>query len=215
MSLLGRVRWESMVPYARGFTGYHHPEVPGGKLFLTSASKAGHAVRHWTALQPGSTLDVLDAPVNGCLWTASGVGVSLRELLPYEPADLAQLKSPGSAAAKDTAMKAAALWDQLSAQRKQWFRDAFSRNDPSIVWCSPGELPRWTVPEDGVLSLSPAWTAAHGHCRWSIPRRGFWVWRLQVQYISEQGHHHTLVLAEDLSWFRESTEYLGQRITIW
>ena len=215
MLLLGRVRWESIVPYASGFTGYHHPEVPGGGLFLTAASRAGRAVRHWTALQPGATLDVLDAPVNGCLWTATGVGVSLRELLPYEPADLAKLKSPGSVAAEDAAKRAATLWDLLSPQRKQWFQAAFSRIDPPVTWCPPGDLPPWTVPENGVLSLSAAWETAHGHCRWPIPRRGFWVWHLQVRYTSEQGDHHTLVLADDLSWFREPTEYLDQRITIW
>ncbi|WP_419925618.1 hypothetical protein [Candidatus Poriferisocius sp.] len=215
MSLLGRLRWESIVPYDDGFTGYHHPEVPGGRLFLTAASRAGGAVRHWTALRPGATLNVVDHPVNGCLWTATGVGVSLRELLPYETADLAKLKSPGPVAAEGMAKVAAAQWDWLSTQRKQWFRTAFSRNDPPVVWCPPNELPRWTVPEGGVLSLSPAWEAAHGHCRWSIPRRGFWMWRLQVRYTSEQGDHHTVDLADDLSWFREPTEYLGERISIW
>ncbi|MCY3635728.1 MAG: hypothetical protein OXH23_09005 [bacterium] len=209
------MRWESIVPYDDDFTDYHHPEVPGGRLFLTAASSAGHGVRHWTALQPGATLDVLDAPVDGCLWTATGVGVSLRELLPHEPADLAKLKSPGRVAAEEAAMEAAALWDRLSRQRKQWFQAAFSRNDPPVAWCSPGDLPPWTVPANGVLSLAPDWEAAHGHCRWSIPRRGFWEWRLQVRYTSEQGHSHTLVLADDLSWFREPTEYLGQQVTLW
>ncbi|MDE0117744.1 MAG: hypothetical protein OXT07_14160 [bacterium] len=215
MSLLERLRWESIVPYADGFTGHHHPEVPGGRLFLTAASRADHAARHWTALKSGTTLDVLDAPVNGCLWTATGVGVSLRELLPHEPADLAKLKSPGRVAAKDAAKRGAALWDLLGAQRKRWFRAAFSRNDPPVVWCRPGDLPPWTVPADGVLSLSPAWEAAHGRCRWSIPRRGFWEWRLQVRYTSEQGHQNTIVLADDLSWFREPAEYLGQQVTLW
>ena len=141
--------------------------------------------------------------------------VSLRELLPYEPSDLAKLKAPGSVAAEDAAIKAAALWDRLSLQRKQWFRAAFSRNDPAVVWCSPGELPRWTVPENGVLSLPADWESAHGHCRWAIPRRGFWVWHLQVQYTSEQGHQFTLVLADDLSLFLEPAEYLGQQVTLW
>ena len=123
--------------------------------------------------------------------------------------------SPGRVAARDAARNAAELWDQLSQQRKRWYRAAFSRNDPPIVWCPPGDLAPWTVPEDGVLSLAPGWKAAHGHCRWSIPRRGFWEWNLQVQYTSEQGHHYTLTLADDLSWFREPTEYLGRQVTLW
>lgn len=213
-ALLGRLRWESIVPYSPGFTG-HHPEVPGGQLFLTAASSPNSPARHWTAMQPGTTLDVSDAPTDGCLWTANAVGVSLRELLPHETSDLARLRSPGDAAAADEARQAAELWDRLSPDRRQWFRAAFPRDDPSVVWCSPAHLPPWTVPPSSVLSLSSDWKDRFGKCRWSIPRRGFWEWKLQVRYTSEQDDHHTEVLASDLSWFREPTGYVDQQVTLW
>ena len=212
--LLDRLRWESIVPYSPGSTG-HHPEVPGGDLYLTAASSPGSPARHWTAIQPDTTLDVWDAPDDGCLWTANAVGVSLQELIPHVAADLTRLRSPGTVAAADEARQAADLWDRLSLQRRQWFQAAFPRNDPSIVWCSPAELPPWTVPISNVLSLSSDWEARFGDCRWSIPRRGFWEWKLQVRYTSEQGDDHTEVLASDLSWFREPTGYVGQQVTLW
>ena len=213
--LLGRVRWESIVPYAAGFSGYHHPEVPGGELFLTAASSPNSPARHWTALKPGTTLDVRDAPVNGCLWTANAVGVSLRQLLPHQASDLAKLRLPGDVAAASEARQAAALWDRLSRERQQWYQAAFPRIDPSIVWCSPADMPPWTAPADKVLSLTSDWQNRHGRCRWAIPRRGFWEWELQVQYTSEQGDRHTEVLDADLSWFREPTGYLGQQVALW
>ncbi|WP_419928736.1 hypothetical protein [Candidatus Poriferisocius sp.] len=213
-SLRGKLRWESIVPYDPGFAG-HHPEVPGGHLFLTAASSPNNTGRHWTALQSGTSLDVWDAPTNGCLWTANAVGVSLRELIPHVAADLTRLRSTGAVAAADEALQAAELWDRLSLQRRQWYQAAFPRNDPSIVWCSPAELPPWTVPTSGVLSLSSDWENRYKKCRWSIPRRGFWEWKLQVRYTSEQGDNHTEVLASDLSWFREPTGYVGQQVTLW
>ena len=213
--LLGRLRWESIVAYASDFTGYHHLEVPGGQQFLTAASTAGNPARHWAALEAGTTLDVLDAPVGGCQWTATAVGVSFRELLPYESSDLAKLRSPGNSAAAGAARQAAELWDRLSPQRKQWYQAAFPRTDPSTVWCAPYDLPSWTVPADAVLSLSAHWHDRYTRCRWAIPRRGFWEWRIQVRYTSEQGDLHTEVLADDLSWFREPTGYLGQQVTLW
>ena len=153
--------------------------------------------------------------MDGCLWTADAVGVSLRELLPYETADLNRLRSPGTVAAADEAPQAAALWDRLSSERRQWFRSAFPRNDPSIVWCSPADLPPWTAPTSGVLSLSSEWEDQFWKCRWSIPRRGFWTWELQVKYTSEQGDLYTNVVASDLSWFREPTGYVDQQVTLW
>ncbi len=215
MSLLERVRWESIVPYADGFIGHHHPEVPGGQIFLTSASTPGNPTRHWIALQAGATLDVLDNPVNGCWWTATAVGVSFRELLPYEASDLAELRSPGNTAAAGAARAAAGLWDRMDQQRKRWFVTAFPRSDPRTVWCSPQELPPWTEPSRGVLYLSTDWRYRYEKCRWAIPRRGFWEWQLKVEYTSEQGHRHTEVLASDLSWFREPNDYLNERVTIW
>lgn len=213
--LLGHLRWESIVPYANGFTGHHHPEVPGGRVFLTAASTAGNPARHWIAQQPGTSLDVVDAEVDGCRWTADAVGVSLRQLLPYESSDLARLRSPGASAAADQAQQAAALWDRLDPQRKQWFRTAFPRTDPAVVWCAPAVLPSWSVPADKVLALTADWESRYGGCRWAIPRRGFWEWHLQVEYTSEQGDRHTETLASDLSWFREPTGYLGQQVTLW
>lgn len=200
------------MPYDNGFTAHYHPEVPGGRLFLTAASPSGGP---WTALQSGATLDVLDAPVNGCLWTATEVGVSLRELLPYVPSDLATLRSPGHVAAADAAREAAALWDRLTQQRRRWFETAFPRDDPPTVWCSSQELPPWTVPTDDVLSLSAHWWQRYGKCQWAIPRRGFWEWRFQARYVSEQGHRHTETLAADLSWFRRPNDYLNERVTLW
>ena len=213
-ALLAKLRWESIVPYSPGFAG-HHPEVPGGHLFLTAASSPNSPARHWTALQPGTTLDVRDAPTDGCLWTADDVGVSLRELLPHEAADLARLRVPGGAAAAGEAREAAALWDRLSLERRQWFQRAFPRIDPTTIWCSPSELPPWTVPASGVLSLTSDWEERFGSCRWSIPRRGFWEWKLQVQYTSEQGDDHTETLASDLSWFRAPSGYVDQQVTLW
>ena len=213
--LLDSLRWESIIPYPTGFADYHHPEVPGGQIFLTAASTAFNPVRHWTALQPGTSLNVVDAPTNGCLWTATAVGVSLREVLPSEPSDLAKLRAPGNAAAANEARQAAALWDRLSPERKQWFRRAFPRTDPSTVWCAPSDLPPWTSPSNGVLALSSNWENRHGQCRWIIPRRGFWQWQLQVQFTSEQGDQYTETLASDLSWFRDPTGYLGQQVTLW
>ncbi len=213
--LLSSLRWESIVPYERGFTGYHHPETPGGQIFLTAASAAGSPVRHWIAQRPGQSLDVVDAAASGCRWTAKAVGVLFRELLPYEPSDLAKLRSPGSSAAAGPAQQAAALWDRLDVQRKQWFQAAFPRTDPPVVWCSPADLPPWTIPADRVLSLTADWEDRYGRCRWAIPRRGFWEWQLQVKYTSGQGGRHTEVLASDLSWFREPTGYLGPQATLW
>lgn len=212
--LLSRLRWESIVPYSPGFTGYH-PEVPGGHLYLTAASSPNSPARHWTAIQPGTTLDVRDAPVDGCLWTAEAVGVSLREILPHQAADLTKLRSPGAVAAAGQARQAAALWDGLSSDRRQWFQAAFPRNDPSIVWCPPADLPSWTVPVSGVLSLTSDWEDRFGKCRWTIPRRGFWEWKLQIKYTSEQGNLYTAVVASDLSWFREPTGYVDQQVTLW
>ncbi len=213
--LLSHLRWESIVPYASGFTGHHHPEVPGGRVFLTAASTAGNPARHWIAQQPGTSLDVVDAEVDGCRWTADAVGVSFRQFLPYESSDLARLRSPGASAAAGQAQQAAALWDRLDSQRKQWFRTAFPRIDPAVVWCAPADLPSWSVPADKVLALTSDWETRYGGCRWSIPRRGFWEWHLQVEYTSEQGDRHTETLASDLSWFREPTGYLGQQVTLW
>ncbi len=213
--LLSHLRWESIVPYPSGFTGHHHPEIPGGQLFLTAASTSGSPARHWTAQQPGSTLNVIDAPVDGCLWTANAVGVSLRELLPHQSSDLSRLHSPGNVAAAREAQEAAALWGRLSSERQRWFQAAFPRSDPSITWCPPTDLPPWTVPVDKVLSLSSDWEDRHGRCRWAIPRRGFWEWKILITYTSEQGDNHTETLASDLSWFREPTGYLGQQVTLW
>ena len=213
--LLSYLRWESIVPYASGFTGHHHPEVPGGRVFLTAASAGPNPARHWIARQSGTSLNVVDADVDGCLWTADAVGVSFRQLLPYEAGDLARLRSPGNVAAATEAQQAAALWDRLSSERRQWFQQAFPRQDPSVNWCPPADLPPWTVPADNVLSLSSDWEVRHGKCRWAIPRRGFWEWKIQAQYTSEQGDSHTETLASDLSWFREPTGYLGQQVTLW
>ena len=211
LEVLGHLRWESVVPYSSSFSEPHHPEVPGGDRFLTAASTATSPVLHWTAQQPGTTLDVLDAPVDGCLWTATAVGVSLRELLPNMPGDLAKLRSSSYQAARD----AAALWGRLTPERRQWYQAAFPRVNPSIVWCPPADLAPWTVPTNGVLTLPANWHDRHGACRWSIPRRGFWEWQLRVKYTSEQGDLHTEILAADLSWFREPTGYLGQQVTLW
>ncbi|MCY3910913.1 MAG: hypothetical protein OXF99_05320 [bacterium] len=213
--LLSRLRWESVVPYDQGFTGHHHPEVPGGRLFLTAASTGANPGRHWIARQTGSTLNVVDAEENGCLWTATAVGVTLRELLPYSSTDLAKLRSPGNVAAAAEAQAAAGLWDRLSQQRKRWYRAAFPRINLVTSWCSPSELPPWTAPSAGVLALSANWKNRYDKCRWSIPRRGFWQWELQINYTSELGEHHTEVVAANLSWFREPTEYLGQQVTLW
>ena len=169
-------------------------------------------MRHWTALQPGQTLDMT---VDDCRWTATAVGVSLQELLPYEPADLATLRSPGDVEAADEAQEAAALWNRLSQQRKQWYEAAFPRNDPATIWCAPSELPPWTVPPRHVLSLPSYWENQYGHCRWSIPRRGFWEWQLQVRYTSEQDDLRTKILDADLSWFRAPNGYLGEQVTLW
>ena len=214
-ALLSSLRWESIVPYDRGFTDYYHSEVPGGRLFLTAASTPDDPGRHWIALESGQSLDVVDAPDDGCLWTATAAGVSLRELLPHQASDLAKLRSPGSVAAAAEARKAAALWDGLSQQRRQWYIAAFPRNDPATTWCSPGDLPSWTTPAAGVLALSKNWESRFGKCRWTIPRRGFWEWRLQVRYTSEQGDHHIETLASDLSWFRQPTGYVGQQVSLW
>ncbi len=214
-SLLGSLRWESIVPYAQGFVDHHNPEVPGGQLFLTAASTPESLARHWIALKSGSSLDVVDAPVDGCLWTATAVGVSLRELLPHQASDLVKLRSPGSAAAANEARAAAALWDGLSRQRQQWYAAAFPRNDPPTTWCSPSDLPVWTTPTTGVLTLSENWKNSHGKCRWSIPRQGFWEWQLLINYTSEQGDLHAETVASDLSWFRDPAGYLGQQVTLW
>ena len=213
--LLSHLRWESIVPYAHDFTGHHHPEIPGGQLFLTAASTEANPGRHWIARQSGGSLNVVDAEDNGCLWTATMVGVTLRELLPYLPSDLAKLRSPGNVAAAAAAQAAAGLWDRLSQERKRWYRVAFPRSNPTTTWCSPNELPPWTAPIAGVLALSANWKNRYDHCRWSIPRRGLWEWELQTRYTSELGDHHTEVVAADLSWFREPTEYLGQQVTLW
>ncbi|WP_420638122.1 hypothetical protein [Candidatus Poriferisocius sp.] len=213
--VLSRLRWESVVPYAADFTDYHHPEVPGGRLFLTAASSSAGPARHWTARQPGTSLDVQDNSDDQCLWEATEVGVSLRQLLPYQAADLATLRSAFDTAAADAAAQAAALWDRLSSQRRQWYRTAFPRVDPATVWCAPDDLPPWTEPTDEVLSLSADWQRRHGDCRWTIPRRGLWEWELQVRYTSEAGDRHTAVVAADLSWFREPTGYLGPQVTLW
>ena len=210
--LLSRLRWESLVPYDDEFDDHHHPDVPGGRLFLTAASPAGNPVRHWTALQAGKTLDVT---LGDCQWSATAVGVSLRELLPYEPADLAKLRAPGAVEAAKSAQQAATLWDRLSAEKKQWYEDAFPRINPSTIWCSPDDLPPWTVPASGTTSLSDEWETAYGKCRWAIPRRGFWQWELQVKYTSDQGDHRTEVLARNLSLFRDPNGYLKDKVTLW
>ena len=212
---LSALRLESTVPYDDGFLAHYHPEVPGGEVFLTAASTPGNPARHWTALKPGSDLSLVDIGEDACLWTATAVGVSLRELLPYYPSDLGKLRAPGTSAAATAARQAAALWDRLSPERQQWYRAAFPRIDPASVWCDPAELPPWTVPPSGVLSLSDEWKATYGKCRWSIPRRGFWEWQLLVRYTSEEGDYHTAIAASDLSWFREPTGYLVEQVTLW
>ncbi|MCY4036921.1 MAG: hypothetical protein OXF64_05675 [bacterium] len=212
---MGFLRWESVVPYDKGFTGHHHPEVPGGEVFLATASTPDGPARHWIALKPASELNLTDAGEDACQWTATAVGVSLRELLPYYRSDLDRLRLPGASAAAAAAREAAALWNRLGAERRQWYRAAFPRRDPVIAWCGPGKLPPWTEPPEAVLSLTPAWESRYGGCRWSIPRRGFWEWRLLVRYVSEEGDRHVEVAASDLSWFREPTGYLGGQVTLW
>lgn len=212
---LSALRWESSVPYDDKFSRHYHPEVPGGEVFLTPASTPGRPARHWTALKAASDLDFVDTGEDACLWAATAVGVSLRQLLPYHPSDLKKLRSPGISAAASAARQAAALWTRLSPERQQWYRAAFPRNDPATTWCAPHELPSWTEPAKSVLSLSPEWESRYEKCRWLIPRRGFWEWQLLITYASEQGDHHTAVVASDLSWFRGPTGYLGEQVTLW
>ncbi|MXW42380.1 MAG: hypothetical protein F4138_04400 [Acidimicrobiia bacterium] len=213
--LRSALRWESIVPYPSGFATPHHLEVPGGRWFLTAASSPLSAARHWVALKSGANLNVSESSASGCLWTATHVGVFLRELLAHDSADLAVLVSPGNTAAATQARQAASLWQNLSSQRKQWYTDAFTRNDPATVWCSSADLPTWTSPLNKVLSLSSTWSAKHDHCRWVIPRQGFWQWQLVIRYTSNQGDSYTHVVAEDLSWFREPDGYLTQQVTLW
>ena len=212
---LSALRWESTVPYDDDFLAHYHPEVPGGEVFLTAASTPGSPARHWTALKPGSDLSLVDIGEDACLWTATAVGVSLRELLPYYPSDLGKLRAPGTSAAATAARQAAALWDRLSPERQQWYRTAFPRIDPATTWCAPDDLPFWTEPANNVLSLPPDWESRYEKCRWSIPRRGFWEWQLLVRYTSEEGDYHTAIAASDLSWFREPTGYLVEQVTLW
>ncbi len=212
---MGYLRWESVVPYGKNFTGHYHPEVPGGTVFLTAASASDGPARHWTALKPASNLDLVDVGQDACRWTATTVGVSLRELLPYDQADLERLRSSRPSAAAAAARQAAALWERLGPARQAWYRTAFPRRDPAIIWCRPSELPPWTEPAEAVLSLLPTWESRYGACRWSIPRRGFWEWRLVVRYESEEGDRHREVAAADLSWFREPIGYIGEQVALW
>ena len=209
------LRWESIVPYQSTLTSPHHPEVPGGRQFLTAASSPSKVARHWVALRSGANLNIVDASSNGCLWQATHVGVSLRELLPHQYPDLRKLQNPGNVAAAAYAQQAASLWLSLSPQHKQWYRNAFSRNDPATVWCKPNSLPNWTQPSLKTLSLDSRWTAKHDRCRWFIPRQGFWKWQLLIKYTSEKGDTYTHVVDEDLSWFREADGYLTQQVTLW
>lgn len=215
LGALKALRWESVVPYPAGFTGHHHPEVPGGELFLTAASAPDSPARHWMALSSRAGLDMVDSGKDACRWRAVAVGVSLRQLLPYYPADLNKLSLASGSAANEEAGQAAELWNRLSLERQLWYVEAFPRNDPAIVWCSPQELPLWTAPPRAVLSLPSGWGARYGKCRWHIPRHGFWEWQILVDYESEEGDLHTTVLDSDLSWFREPTGYLGEQVTLW
>ena len=214
-SALSALRWESVVPYDHDFADHHHPEVPGGEVFLTAASTPDSPARHWTALKSRSGLDMVDSGKDACLWQAVDVGVSLRQLLPYYPADLNKLRSASGSAAREEARQAAELWDRLSLERQLWYVEAFPRIDPAAVWCSPGKLPLWTAPPQAAFFLPSNWDALYGACRWHIPRQGFWEWQILVEYESEEGNLHTTVLDSDLSWFREPTGYVGQQVTLW
>jgi len=79
------------------------------------------------------------------------------------------------------------------------------------VWCDDDDLPVWRTLGD----RDPTEEARRQACRWEIPRRGIWEWKLKVDYLSDQGDRAVVDLGADVSWFRTAVDLISQRVAIW
>ena len=219
-ALSGRVRWES-------YLGAGHspptPEIAGGVTFALAASDVQGGARHpawmWLALNGTrlnrGTLDVNDQrDGHECYWEATGVRVEMRELIPARGGDaemraLAARSGVGAAQALATAL---ATWDRWTAgEQDDWAAAVAPARRVAPVWCDDDNLPVWRPLGD----REPTEEARRAACRWEIPRKGIWEWKLNAAYTSDQGDTAVVQLDSDVSWFQTAIDLTEERVTIW
>ena len=219
-ALAARVRWES---YLGAGNTPPTPEIAGGSTFALVASDVQGGTHRpawmWLALSGTrlnrGTLDVSDQRVgHECYWEATGVGVEMRELIPSGGGDtemraLAARSSVGAAQALATAL---ATWDRWTTGEQAEWAAAFSpARRVAPAWCNDDDLPVWRTLGDREATEEARRTA----CRWEIPRKGIWEWKLKVAYTSDQGDTAVVQLGSDVSWFQTAIDLTEERTTIW
>ena len=79
------------------------------------------------------------------------------------------------------------------------------------MWCDDNDLPVWRPLGD----REPTEEARRATCRWEVPRKGIWKWKLKADYLSNQGDRAVVELDTDVSWFRTAVDLAEQRVVIW
>ena len=218
--LTSRVRWES---YLGAGDSPPTPEIPGGSVFGLAASDVQSGTRYaaWTWLAISGTrlnrgtLDVSDQRQgHECYWEAIGVRVEMRELIPSSggDAEMRTLAAQGRVGAAHALATAVATWDSWSAgEQAEWAAAFAPARRVSPAWCDDDDLPVWRPLGD----REPTEEARRAACRWEVPRKGIWEWRLKVDYLSDQGDRANVELDTDVSWFRTAVDLTEDRVTIW
>ncbi|MCY4195105.1 MAG: hypothetical protein OXF04_12585, partial [bacterium] len=192
LAVLGsRVRWES---YLGAGDRPPTPEIPGGSVFAIAASDIQDGTRYpaWTWLAMDGTrlnrgtLDVNDQRQgHECHWEAVGVRVEMRELIPSGGGDteMRALASQGRFGAAQALATAISTWDSWTPVEKAAWAAAFApARQVAAVWCDDYDLPVQRPLGDREPSEETRRTA----CRWEVPRKGIWEWRLRADYLSDQ-----------------------------
>ena len=221
LEVLGsRVRWES---YLGAGDTLPTPEIPGGSIFGLVASdvQSGTHYPAWTWLAMSGTrlnrgtLDVNDQRQgHECYWEAVGVRVEMRELIPSGggDAEMRNLASQGRVGAANALATAISTWDSWTPEEQSEWAAAFAparRVEPA--WCDNDDLPLWRSLGD----REPTEETRRKACRWEVPRKGIWEWRLKADYRSDQGDRAIVELDTDVSWFRTAVDLTEERIMIW
>ncbi|MYL08136.1 MAG: hypothetical protein F4015_01320 [Acidimicrobiia bacterium] len=221
LEVLGsRVRWES---YLGAGDTLPTPEIPGGSIFGLVASdvQSGTHYPAWTWLaMSGTRLNLGTLDVNDqrqgheCYWEAVGVRVEMRELIPSGggDAEMRNLASQGRVGAANALATAISTWDSWTPEEQSEWAAAFAparRVEPA--WCDNDDLPLWRSLGD----REPTEETRRKACRWEVPRKGIWEWRLKADYRSDQGDRAIVELDTDVSWFRTAVDLTEERIMIW
>ncbi|MCY3785222.1 MAG: hypothetical protein OXG47_00645 [bacterium] len=221
LAVLGsRLRWES---YLGAGDSPPTPEVPGGSVFAHAATDIQGGTRYaaWTWLAIDGTrlnrgpLDVNDQRQgHECHWEAVGVRVEMRELIPAGggDAEMRVLASQGRVGAARALAAAISTWDSWTpAEQAAWAAAFAPARHVTPVWCDDDDLPVWRPLGD----REPTEEARRTACRWEVPRKGIWEWRLRADYLSDQGDRAVIELDADVSWFRTAVDLAEHRMTIW